>query len=232
MVTVKNLTVLLQKQKILKDITCSLFANRITLFIGESGAGKTTLLKSIAGLIPCTKGTITVNNKELRSLSPQERCKKIGYVFQDFNLFANLTVLRNCIDPMIVQGIAPDQAQQQAHELLQQLGIAEHASKYPSELSGGQQQRVAIARALCLQPTLLLLDEPTASLDPLSTANLVIILKQLAAQGIALGISSHDMDFVRALFDCVYYIQKGTIKEYCEGKQMLARCATIQKHIK
>ncbi len=231
MVTIKNLFIYIHNQKILNNIQCSLLPKRITIFIGKSGAGKTTLLKSLAGLIPITEGTITINNKELKKFNATQRCKKVGYVFQDFNLFGNCTVLQNCMDPLIVHGIALDQARQQALNVLEELEMTEYINQYPSELSGGQQQRVAIARALCLKPEVLLLDEPTASLDPINTANLIVILKRLASQGLTIGISSHDMDLVRALFDRVYYIESGTIIEYCEDLSMISSSSALQKFI-
>lgn len=227
MVTVTNLIVKLGSEIILKSISCVLLPGRITTFIGKSGAGKTTLLKAFVGLAPITKGSITVNEKQIASLSSKQRSEEIGYVFQDFNLFAHLTVLENCIDPLIVHGMAHEQAEQRALEILQQLEMANHRDKYPAQLSGGQQQRVAIARALCLNPRVLLLDEPTASLDPANTDILVSILKKLASQGLTIGLSSQDMSFVRKIFDYVYYVQSGEIAESCDGITMLDQCPLI-----
>ena len=184
MVSIDKLIVKLQKQIVLKSVSCTLLPGRITTFIGKSGAGKTTLLKSLIGLFSSSEGTIAINGKQITSLSSKQRSEEIGYVFQDFNLFANLSVLQNCIDPMIVHGMAYDKAMQRALEILEQLEMQSFIDKYPKELSGGQQQRIAIARALCLNPRVLLLDEPTASLDPYNTDILVGILKKLAAQGL------------------------------------------------
>lgn len=232
MVTVNKLVVTLRNNLILKSLSCSLLPGRITAFIGQSGAGKTTLLKTIIGLISKTSGEITINHKDSTTLSGKQRSEAIGYVFQDFNLFGHLTVLQNCIDPLLVHGLSYDDAQQRASKTLQQLEMHHFLHKYPAELSGGQQQRVAIARALCLQPRVLLLDEPTASLDPLNTDILVIILKNLAAQGLTIGLSSQDMGFVSKVFDRVYYVQQGEIIEVCEDKAMIGSCPLMASFLK
>jgi ABC-type polar amino acid transport system ATPase subunit len=216
MVTVKNVNIQMQGQKIVDDISVTIAPGHITSFIGKSGAGKTTLLKAIAGLIPTTSGTIMVNDQQLLTLSSRQRAEKIGYVFQDFNLFPHLTVQENCIDPLRVHGTSYAQAQERALSVLLKLNMDSYANKYPHELSGGQQQRVAIARALCLQPIVLLLDEPTASLDPINTDVLVTILKSLASQGLTIGLSSQDMQFVGKVFDHVYYVESGRIIEFCD----------------
>ena len=231
MVNVKNLTVCINNQTILNDVSCSLLPGRITCFIGKSGAGKTTLLKSLVDLVPITKGEIVINNTQLNSLSYSKRSEEIGYVFQDFNLFSNLTVLENCMDPLRVHGMNFEESQQRALNILEQLGMKDYRDKYPSELSGGQQQRVAIARSLCLKPRILLLDEPTASLDPLNTALLVTILQSLRSQGLTIGVSSQDMHFVKKIFDRVYYIEQGNIVELCDGMDQLNQCKAIQQFV-
>lgn len=227
MVTVKHLTVQLQGQTIVDDVTIALVPGSIASFIGKSGAGKTTLLKAIVGLAPITRGSVIVGNQELRGLSPQQRAEKVGYVFQDFNLFGHLTAEENCIDPLLVHNKSHAQAKQIARDALSALHMREYADKYPHELSGGQQQRVAIARALCLQPTVLLLDEPTASLDPVNTDALVMVLKSLAAQGLTIVLSSQDMSFVRKVFDQIYYVESGKIIESCNDSAMLQNYPAI-----
>lgn len=228
MVIAYNLTVLLNGQTLIGDVSCTLMPGRITTFIGKSGAGKTTLLKAFVGLMPITKGTVSLNGKHLEKLTPKERSQEIGFVFQEFNLFAQLTVLQNCIDPLMVLGMPYDQAEKRARAVLQQLGVENLAFKYPTQLSGGQQQRVAIARALCLNPRILLLDEPTASLDPENTDILVCILRKLAAQGLIIGLSSQDMSFVRKVFDSVYYVDAGRITEYYDGIEKLDASSQIK----
>jgi len=232
MIEVNNLTTHYDNQIMLDSVSCSLKPNQIVSFIGESGAGKTTLLKALAGLILTKEGQIIIDGKSLKSIKPKQRSELIGYVFQDFNLFNNLTALENCIDPLLVRRIPYDQAKVRALDQLKLLGMVDFINKYPSELSGGQQQRVAIARSLCLNPRVLLLDEPTASLDPKNTDILVGILKGLAAEGLAIGLSSQDMEFVRKIFDAVYYIEQGRIKEFCDDIQKLSNTLAINHFIK
>ncbi len=224
MVVVKNLTFCRNGKTILDSISCTLLSKTVTLFIGKSGAGKTTLLESIAHVINPNCGTILLNNQELKSKKPTE----IGFVFQQFNLFPHLTVLENCTNPLLVHGVEQQAAQKRALEQLEQFGMESYAHQYPASLSGGQQQRVAIARALCLNPSVLLLDEPTASLDPINTENLIMLLKQLAQHGLTIGISSQDMPFVKAIFDRIYYIEDGKIIEFCDDKNLL-NCPQTQK---
>ncbi len=232
MVSVNNLTVVVDSQTLLSDVSCTLTSGRITSFVGPSGAGKTTLLTSLLGLIEPQAGDITVNNQQLKNLTSTQRAEQIGYVFQDFNLFAHMTVLENCIDPQVVHGTARDKAQKKALEILAELGIESFAHKYPLELSGGQKQRVAIARALCLNPQVLLLDEPTASLDPVNTDILVMLLKELARKGFVIGLSTQDMSFITKVFDRVYFLENGTVVELCDGKENLAVSKLLQNFLK
>jgi ABC-type polar amino acid transport system ATPase subunit len=231
MVIIENLLVHADGQPLLQSISCSLLPGRITIFIGKSGAGKTTLLKTIAGLMPKEEGSLLINKKQLEDLSPVQRSQEIGFVFQEFNLFSHFSVLQNCIDPLLVHGMRYQDAQKKAAAILQELGMETFQDKFPAQLSGGQRQRVAIARALCLNPNVLLLDEPTASLDPENTNILIAMLQKLAAQGLTIGVSSQDMTFVRQLFDRVYYIAHGKIAEYCEGIEQLKNCPLIEKFI-
>ena len=231
MVIVKNLTVRIKGRTLLENVSCVLEPGRITSFMGKSGAGKTTLLRSIAQNRSDTSGEILINNVAVDTLSQQERAAKIGYVFQQFNLFVNLTVIENCMDPLIVRGIAQADARARAEKYLSMLDMMQYADAYPAMLSGGQQQRVAIARALCLEPSVLLLDEPTASLDPINTAILVAILKALAAQGFTIGIASQDMDFLRAIFDRVYYLEAGKIIEFSDGLEQQDACPAMQQFL-
>ncbi len=206
MVTVNNITVKTNNNTLLQDVSCTLTPGSITSFIGKSGTGKTTLLTTIAGLTKTTTGIITTNTKH------------IGYVFQDFNLFPHLTVLENCIDPLLVSGLTPHDAKERAIFVLKELDMQNFVNKYPNQLSGGQRQRVAIARALSLKTSVLLLDEPTASLDPINTEILVTLLQQLASQGFTIGLSSQDMSFVQKIFDRIYFIDTGKIIEFCDNK--------------
>ncbi len=201
------------KQSILKGITFDAPKGCITTFIGKSGAGKTTLLQSIAQLNANVEGEIILDNKVINSLDPKEQSCTIGFVFQEFNLFPMMTVLQNCIDPLLIRGIAKKDAEQKALKCLTTLGMDQYKDRYPWQLSGGQQQRVAIARALCLEPQVLMFDEPTSSLDPENTELLITILKKLCKNGITILLSSQDMPFVQKIADNIYVIDEGLIVE-------------------
>ncbi len=215
MVKTKNLIVKnSQGRQILNNISVEIPLGRITCFLGASGAGKTTLFRSIVQLPTSYEGSIVIDGKQASSMSSQEISTHVGYVFQQFNLFPQLTVAQNCIQPlMIVQKKSFEEAQKSAIEQLEFLGMSSYINSYPQQLSGGQQQRVAIARALCMNPKTLLLDEPTASLDPFNTNIVQGLVKKLAQSGIALGISSHDTTFVSGLLDHVYFIDQGSMME-------------------
>lgn len=231
MVVVDNISVRLQNKTILKNVSCSLLPGRITVFIGKSGAGKTTILQAIVGLAEFNQGAVLLDDESMNLLSEKQRSELIGYVFQDFNLFPHLSVLQNCIDPLRFHGLSLASAQQRALDVLQQLDMQHVKDSYPDQLSGGQKQRVAIARALCLQPKVLLLDEPTASLDPFNTELLVSILKDLASQGLVIALSSQDMSLVRNIFDRIYYVQDGSIVEFCD-QQKEQDCPFVQSFLK
>ena len=228
---VKNIIVCVDTKRVVSDVTCTLESGRITSFVGPSGAGKTTVLKACSGLLSLQQGDIVIDGVHLKKLTPSERAEKIGYVFQDFNLFAHMTVVQNCIHPQVIHQVKSKEAYVKALSILTELGMADFKDRYPSQLSGGQKQRVAIARALCLEPKVLLLDEPTASLDPANTDILVSILKELACKGFVIGCSTQDMNFIQKIFDRVYYLEDGKILEYCDGKEHLEQSGMIKKFL-
>lgn len=224
MLVINNLTLYRPKTKKtdLNNISCIIPIQRITSLIGKSGAGKTTLLRCIAGLQEITQGEILFQDKNLLNLDPCKRAELVGFVFQNFNLFPHLTVLQNCMQPlMIVQKKTALEAQKQALETLCQFGMETYQSSYPSQLSGGQQQRVAIARALTLGPKILLLDEPSSALDPENTQILIKLLEQLCAEGITIILASQDMGFARAIRDYVCLVADGQITETYDALEAL-----------
>ena len=176
----------------------------LVALMGPSGAGKTTVLRAIAGLDPIEAGQIDVDDVALRAGKRMESAtlralhRRVGFVFQFHHLFANMDVLANVmLAPVHVLRQSPGQARQRARELLAALGVEQRAEAFPHQLSGGEAQRVAIARALAPDPPLLLMDEPTASLDPARRSELALTLKGLAAEGRTIVMATHDEEFVR-----------------------------------
>jgi ABC-type polar amino acid transport system ATPase subunit len=178
----------------------SLSANRgeRLAIMGPSGSGKTTILRGIAGLDPLASGTMDVG--------------RVGLVFQFHHLFEHLSAVHNVwLAPVHVLKQPRVDAERRAHELLEMLGVGERASALPHQLSGGEAQRVAIARALAMDPPVLLMDEPTASLDPARRGELAATLRQLASQGRTIVISTHDRDFARSSADRVVVLETGRV---------------------
>ena len=217
MITTKKLNLTFKNKKILDNISIHLQQGKITTFIGKSGAGKTSLLKCLGQLFQFYSGEILYKDKQIKSLSGQQRANTIGFVFQQFHLFPHLTVLQNCVQPqVVVLGLSQSIAEERTTTWLKSMGLLELKNAYPNKLSGGQQQRVAIVRALVLQPQVLLFDEPSSSLDPQSTRDLAELLKSLNKSGITIGLCSHDIAFIKTLMDKVYMLEDGmVIDEYC-----------------
>lgn len=190
---------------ITRDMSFEAARGELIAVMGPSGSGKTTILRAIAGLEPLTAGRIEVDGVRIeagRSLSATQRAilnLHVGFVFQFHHLFANMDALANvALAQMHVLKKSRAEAMQRSQELLASLGVAERASAFPHELSGGEAQRVAIARALAVDPPVLLMDEPTASLDPARRGDLAATLKTLAAGGRTIVMATHDEEFVRA----------------------------------
>ena len=185
--------------------------------VGKSGAGKSTLIRCITGIEPVQSGRILLEGVDLSALHGAELRRarqRIGMVFQHFNLLQSRTALGNVLLPLELAGVRRQERRQRAAELLQRVGLAEHADKYPTELSGGQQQRVGIARALALRPALLLCDEPTSALDPATAASILALIDRVRREsGVAVLMVSHDMRAVRAVCDRVVVLDKGHVVE-------------------
>jgi putative ABC transport system ATP-binding protein len=184
-------------QRALNVVSLNIPAGRITAIMGPSGSGKSTLLNVVAGLDRATSGSITVDGQEITRLNEaalaRYRRAKVGLIFQFFNLLNNLTVLDNVLIPAQLAGANSRAAEQRAGELLEQLGIADQARKYPARLSGGQRQRVAIARALINRPVLLLADEPTGALDSRSGEQVLDLFRDLNQAGQTIVLVTHDL---------------------------------------
>ena len=215
---VNGLRVRRDDREVLRGVDLSVSPGEICALMGASGAGKTTVLRSIAALQPFDAGTIAVDEVVLRAgpLPPQSRLaalrRHVGMVFQAHALFEHLLALDNVTLALLhVLRWDRPRAEAKARELLDALGVAARASALPRQLSGGEAQRVAIARALALDPTLLLMDEPTAALDPARRGALGEILRGLARQGRALLVSTHDVEFARSVADRVITLVDGAI---------------------
>jgi len=221
---------------VLDDVRLELKAGSVTVLVGPSGAGKSTLLRLINHLERADGGVITVGGQlvgyrrdgdtlyELPEAEIRRRRAEVGMVFQAFNLFPHLTVLENIIEaPIAVRGIPRAQAEQQAHDLLDRVGLSEKANAYPRELSGGQQQRVAIARALALQPKVLLFDEPTSALDPELVAEVLGVIEELSQSGTTLVIVTHELGFARRVADHVVMMDQGRVIEQGPPEQVFDR---------
>jgi glutamate transport system ATP-binding protein len=200
----------------LKDVNLSVARGEVVVVIGPSGSGKSTLCRAINRLETIDAGTITVDGKPL----PQEGKAlaalraEVGMVFQSFNLFAHKTILENVtLGPVKVRGVKRDAAEKRARELLDRVGVATQAEKYPAQLSGGQQQRVAIARALAMDPKVMLFDEPTSALDPEMIKEVLDVMVDLARQGMTMIVVTHEMGFARTAADRVVFMADGAIVE-------------------
>ncbi len=170
----------------LRDVSISIASGELTLIVGPSGCGKTTLLSIITGILTPTAGNVIVNNVDITNLSGNEktlfRRKNIGFIFQQFNLLPTLSTIENICIPLIAAKVAFNVAEKKAYDILAQLGMEKNATKLPQQLSGGEQQRVAIARALVHDPSIIVCDEPTSSLDLHTGEKIMEILKEKAMQ--------------------------------------------------
>ncbi len=208
--------------EVLRGITLQVKAGEVAVIIGPSGGGKSTFLRCLNGLEPFQSGEIRIHDFTLRSGEPdrvQQQSllqirRRVGMVFQQFNLFPHLSVLDNvAIGPIQVLNTAPEVAREQAKQLLARVGLTDKANERPHRLSGGQQQRVAIARALAMQPDAILFDEPTSALDPRMTAEVLAVLSDLAKSGQTMIVTTHAMTFARRAANSVYVFQHGRILE-------------------
>ena len=203
---------------VLAGVTFNLHRGELVALMGPSGSGKTTILRSIAGLDPFDAGAVVVEDLTIEpataALRPNLRktATRVGMVFQFHCLFEHLSALKNiCLAPVHAHKVAPAVAESRGLELLRSLGVEHRARAYPRELSGGEAQRVAIARALAVDPSLLLMDEPTASLDPGRRAELGALLKRLTQEGRTLLVSTHDEDFAQEWATRILRIDAGVI---------------------
>ena len=201
---------------ILNDLSLTIYEGEVVVIVGPSGCGKSTLLRCINALEPIQGGSISYRGEQLdaRSKRITELRQKIGMVFQSYELFPHKTILQNItLAPMLVQKRDKADAEREAMELLERVGLKDKRDNYPRQLSGGQKQRVAIVRALIMHPEVLLFDEVTAALDPEMVREVLDVMLSLAKQGRTMVIVTHEMSFAKAVADRVVFIDKGRIVE-------------------
>ncbi|MEV6238639.1 amino acid ABC transporter ATP-binding protein [Lentzea sp. NPDC051838] len=226
MLSVSGLSKSFHGRKVLDDVSVTVREATITSIIGSSGGGKTTLLRCLNLLELPDSGTITLDGAPIfadgaiRTDLPKLR-RSVGMVFQRFNLFPHLTAIENVMLAPIDAGVPEAEALQRAVGLLRRVRLEHRALAYPDQMSGGEQQRVAIARALALQPSVLLFDEPTSSLDPESTGEVLLVMRELAATGITMVLVTHELAFAREVADHVVFVDRGKIAEEGTPAQVL-----------
>ncbi|MCX4855728.1 amino acid ABC transporter ATP-binding protein [Streptomyces canus] len=201
---------------VLQDINLTVGKGEVVVVIGPSGSGKSTLCRTINRLETIKSGSITLDGQPLpeEGKALAKLRAEVGMVFQSFNLFAHKTVLQNLsLAQVKVRKRKKAQADGRSRELLDRVGLADQADKYPAQLSGGQQQRVAIARALAMEPKALLFDEPTSALDPEMINEVLEVMRQLAREGMTMVVVTHEMGFARSAANRVVFMDDGRIVE-------------------
>lgn len=212
--------------EVLKGIELVVAPHEVVCLIGASGSGKSTLLRCVDLLEPIDSGRIVVHGEEItaRGVDVDRIRRRIGIVFQAFNLFPHMTVLRNItLAPRQALRLGKVEAEERARGLLARFGLVDKANDYPDRLSGGQQQRVAIIRALAMRPNILLLDEVTSALDPELVAEVLSLIRELAAEGMTMVIATHEMGFARDIADRVCFIDEGVIAEQGTAQQIFTK---------
>ena len=207
----------------LDGVNLEVTVGEVLVVMGPSGSGKSTLIRTFNGLETLDRGELNVLGVRLDSTHDERQVRdirrRVGMVFQQFNLFPHLSILDNItLAPIKVQQRSKDDAERQAIDLLDQMGIREQALKFPAQLSGGQQQRVAIARALALDPEVMLFDEPTSALDPERVKEVLDAMRQLAKGGMTMVVVTHELGFAREVADRVMFMDHGRVIETSDPK--------------
>ena len=222
---VENLEKRFGDLEVLKDISTDIYEGEVVVVIGPSGSGKSTFLRCLNRLEESSGGEIVVDGYNIshKGVNINKMRENIGMVFQHFNLFNNLNVLKNLmLAPVDLKKATKEEAKEQALHMLEKVGLADKADAFPSQLSGGQKQRVAIARALCMNPDIMLFDEPTSALDPEMVGEVLQVMKQLAADGMTMVIVTHEIGFAREVADRVIFMDGGYIVEEGTPEEVLS----------
>lgn len=215
-ISIKDLHKYFGENEVLKGIDLEIQQGEVVVIIGPSGSGKSTFLRTMNLLEVPTKGTVTFEGVDITDKSNDifKMREKMGMVFQQFNLFPNMTVLDNItLSPIKTKGMNKAEAEKKAVQLLEKVGLPDKAQAYPQSLSGGQQQRIAIARGLAMDPDVLLFDEPTSALDPEMVGEVLAVMQDLAKSGMTMVIVTHEMGFAREVADRVIFMDGGVIVE-------------------
>ena len=216
MIEVKHLTKRYGNNTILNDISETIQSGEKIVIIGPSGAGKSTFLRCLNLLEEPDSGSIIFDGTDITAKDTDINIirRKMGMVFQHFNLFPHLTVLQNItLAPVMLKIQTKEQAEGQAMQLLERIGLADKAKAYPSSLSGGQKQRIAIVRSLAMNPDVILFDEPTSALDPEMVGEVLALMKDLAQEGMTMAVVTHEMGFAREVATRVLFMDSGIIAE-------------------
>lgn len=222
---VKDLHKYYEKQEVLKGISTTVRKGDVIAIIGPSGCGKSTFLRSLNLLEVPTKGQILFEGTDItdKKTDINQMRRKIGMVFQQFNLFPNMTIRENImLAPVKLKLMTKEQASAKAEELLARIGLADKAEAYPAQLSGGQKQRIAIVRSLAMNPDVILFDEPTSALDPEMVGEVLQVMKELASTGMTMVVVTHEMGFAREVANRVIFIDEGKIKEENSPEEFFA----------
>jgi len=222
--SVENLVKRYGAQDVLNGVSFQVIEREVVVIIGPSGGGKSTLLRCINGLEAFTSGRIRLDQLEVDASEPSvwNVRRKVGMIFQHFNLFPHLTARQNVeLAPRRVLGLPAAECRQRAETLLSRVGLEQFVHRYPGQLSGGQQQRVAIARALAMHPSVMLFDEPTSALDPETVGEVLNVMKELASGGMTMVVVTHELNFAREVGDRILFMDKGVIVEEGNPRELL-----------
>ncbi|MES3517367.1 MAG: amino acid ABC transporter ATP-binding protein [Natronomonas sp.] len=209
------------EETVLRGVSFEMDKQDVEVIVGPSGSGKSTLLRCVNQLTEIDSGAIYLDGEEVHDIPEDELRRRVGMVFQDFNLFSHLTARGNItLGLREVLGLSKQEANERADRYLEDVGIGEQAESYPAELSGGQKQRVGIARALAMDPELILFDEPTSALDPELIGEVLAVMKDLAAEGTTMLCVTHEMGFARSAASTLTFLDRGEIVERGPPEQL------------
>ena len=216
LIQVQNLGKKFGSMEVLKDITVDIYKGDVVCVIGPSGSGKSTFLRCLNRLEEPTSGHILFEGTDItdKKTDIDRHRQKMGMVFQQFNLFPHMDIMKNLtLAPMKLQGKSQQEAETEAMQLLERVGLADRAHAFPSQLSGGQKQRIAIVRALCMKPDVMLFDEPTSALDPEMVGEVLSVMRDLAKEKMTMVVVTHEMGFAREVANRVMFMDEGYFME-------------------